>query len=551
MAVKSVRLSVGFLLLLFSLVSSSAATVVHFHTKLGDLDVELYDTDKPVTVQNFLLYVQGGSYNTNMFFHRVEPNFVLQGGGFEVVERGTTNADVVSIPTFPPITNEFNVGKFYSNTYGTIAMAKTSDPNSATSQFFFNLADNSAALDNPNNSGGFTVFGRVILGTNVLNRFLVGPNNYMLKEVNLGGPFAELPVLYSADLTNLTFEELFANLIYVSINAAPPYRPLKATYNGLFQYMSTNQALTTEGFITLATTAGAHYTGSLRLGGARYAFSGSFDNGGFAIATAKSGSREPLVVRLLPDLTLGTDKLVGSVSSSQWAASVQAYRAPFDGRVNRATNFMGKYTLTLPSSGLTNAPSGYGFAALSVSAAGQVTLKGALADGTPVSQSVPLGLDGNIPFYSSVYANGGFVSGWGHIQPDRKMIGSLLWRKPAAAKGLFPAGFLAPSEVAGGPYQAPAPGTNLLNATDSFIFGGDSSTLAFTNSLILKAGNKLLNTSTNKLTVTLTSATGLFSGTVKPPGSTLSLPFKGALWQGRGYGYFLDGSQSGWVLVQP
>jgi hypothetical protein len=121
---------------------------------------------------------------------------------------------LAAIPTFPPITNEFNVGTFRSNAYGTIAMAKTSDPNSATSQFFFNLTNNSPSLDNTNNSGGFTVFGRVIAGTDVLNRFKIGPTNTVVKRVNLGGVLAELPVLYAANPANVQYSDL----IYVDIS---------------------------------------------------------------------------------------------------------------------------------------------------------------------------------------------------------------------------------------------------------------------------------------------------------------------------------------------
>lgn len=190
-----------------------AGTLVQFRTTLGDIEVELYDQDKPITVQNFLNYVQNGLY-TDMFMHRVVTNFVIQGGAIFVAYRNTPSNTLAYIPTFPPITNEFKVGKFYSNTYGTIAMAKTSDPNSATSQFFFNLANNSAALDNTNNSGGFTVFGHVISGTNNLNKFKVGPTNTLVKEVNAGGILSELPVIYTAVVTNIQYSDL----IYVDVS---------------------------------------------------------------------------------------------------------------------------------------------------------------------------------------------------------------------------------------------------------------------------------------------------------------------------------------------
>src|SRR5271154_5324649 len=160
------RRTVCFFVALFFCISSvRAGTLVQFRTAFGDIEVELYDQDKPVTVQNFLNYIQSGRYQ-NEFAHRLVQNFVVQGGGFAL-----TNNAINAIPTFAPITNEINAGKFYSNVYGTIAMAKTSDPNSATSQFFFNLTNNAASLDSTNNSGGFTVFGHVIAGTNVLNLF--------------------------------------------------------------------------------------------------------------------------------------------------------------------------------------------------------------------------------------------------------------------------------------------------------------------------------------------------------------------------------------------
>jgi len=189
-----------------------AGTLVQFRTTVGNFDVELYDVDKPVTSLNFLRYITNGLYS-NSIMHRVVTNFIIQGGALAAANRGTTNFTLNTIPTFPPITNEFKVGKFYSNLYGTIAMAKTSDPDSATSQYFFNLANNSASLDNTNNSGGFTVFGHVVSGTNALNAFKIGPTNHIVKVVNLGGVLSECPVRYAA--TNLIHD---TDLIYVDIS---------------------------------------------------------------------------------------------------------------------------------------------------------------------------------------------------------------------------------------------------------------------------------------------------------------------------------------------
>lgn len=187
------------LALILSFARVDAGTLVQFRTALGDIEVELYDQDKPVTVENFLNYVKSGLYQ-NEFAHRLVPGFVLQGGGYAI-----TNNTIYAIPTFSPITNEFGVGQMYSNVYGTIAMAQLSgNTNSATSQWFFNLADNSY-LDAPAN-GFFVVFGHVISGTNVLNEFnnfvnwdslpAPSPTNLVLNGY-YSSPLNTLPVLSS------------------------------------------------------------------------------------------------------------------------------------------------------------------------------------------------------------------------------------------------------------------------------------------------------------------------------------------------------------------
>lgn len=156
-----------FWLLLFSLSFSAwAGTLVQFRTPLGDIEVELYDQQKPVTVQNFKRLIQSGAYQ-NTFFHRVVPGFVAQGGGFFVFNPLVTNAlappwsNLGNVPNFGAISNEFNTGPRFSNTNGTVAMAKLgNNPDSATCEWFFNLGNNSANLDNQN--GGFTVFAHVV-----------------------------------------------------------------------------------------------------------------------------------------------------------------------------------------------------------------------------------------------------------------------------------------------------------------------------------------------------------------------------------------------------
>lgn len=129
--------------------------LVTFETSLGNIDVELFDEVAPETVENFLNYIRDGDY-TDSIFHR---SARLQSGAPFVVQGGGFYTDFSSVPTDDPVVNEFGI----SNTRGTIAMAKIGgNPDSATSQWFFNLGDNSDILDNQN--GGFTVFGRVVGG---------------------------------------------------------------------------------------------------------------------------------------------------------------------------------------------------------------------------------------------------------------------------------------------------------------------------------------------------------------------------------------------------
>jgi peptidyl-prolyl cis-trans isomerase B (cyclophilin B) len=135
--------------------------IVLVKTTSGDIEVELYPEKAPETVANFLKYTKDGFYDGTIF-HRVIPTFMIQGGGFtEKMEQKKTNA---------PIKNEAANG--LSNSPAFIAMARTSDPHSATSQFFINVGENSF-LDHKNTSKdgyGYAVFGKVVKGMDVVNK---------------------------------------------------------------------------------------------------------------------------------------------------------------------------------------------------------------------------------------------------------------------------------------------------------------------------------------------------------------------------------------------
>ncbi len=132
--------------------------MIRFETSHGGFTIELFPKEAPVTVENFLQYVDDGFFDGTIF-HRIVPGFVIQGGGL--------TADFGNKKTRAPIGNEAKNG--LKNTRGSLSMARTSDINSATSQFFVNLKDN-AFLDHGPRDYGYAVFGRVTEGLEVIDK---------------------------------------------------------------------------------------------------------------------------------------------------------------------------------------------------------------------------------------------------------------------------------------------------------------------------------------------------------------------------------------------
>jgi cyclophilin family peptidyl-prolyl cis-trans isomerase len=135
--------------------AANGPVFVSLETSKGTIVLELDPAKAPISVENFMKYVKAGFYDSTAF-HRIVPNFVVQGGGFD--------KELVQKPTNPPIKNEWTNG--LKNAKGTISMARLPSPDTATSQFFLNLKDN-PALDGANGPG-YAVFGKIVVGMNVL-----------------------------------------------------------------------------------------------------------------------------------------------------------------------------------------------------------------------------------------------------------------------------------------------------------------------------------------------------------------------------------------------
>lgn len=192
------KVSAILLLALCGITGTTQATIVQFQTSIGDFEVNLFDKTTPETVANFLEYVEDGAYDDTII-HRSVRNFVVQGGGytFDYDDQKTTR-----ITTKPAVVNEPKL----SNKRGTIAMAKLPNkPDSATSEWFFNMADNSGNLDSQNS--GFTVFGQLSAeGLTILDAIRdfrhIGDlpvRNYSNQDIANNAPFEEdnLITIYS------------------------------------------------------------------------------------------------------------------------------------------------------------------------------------------------------------------------------------------------------------------------------------------------------------------------------------------------------------------
>jgi peptidyl-prolyl cis-trans isomerase B (cyclophilin B) len=158
-------------------------TTAILHTNHGAITIELDETHAPKSVANFLAYARAGHFDRTIF-HRVIDGFMIQGGGF--------TTEFKQKPTRPPVKNEAEQSSKagLTNVPGTIAMARTSDPNSATAQFFINVNDNkSLNFREPTPQGyGYVVFGKVVQGMDVVNKIATAPTGS-------GGPFqTDVPV---------------------------------------------------------------------------------------------------------------------------------------------------------------------------------------------------------------------------------------------------------------------------------------------------------------------------------------------------------------------
>jgi cyclophilin family peptidyl-prolyl cis-trans isomerase len=197
---------------------------VQFRTVLGTFNVELFPAAAPITVPNFLNYVNAGRFD-NSFVHRSDKGLgVIQGGGFVITSAAPLAAEPIATETDPMIALEYNL----ANTRGTIAMARTGEPNSAQSGWFINMDDNSIEFG-PANGGGYAVFGRVTGSGMTVADAIHALNIY------IANPFTQLPLI---GFTGSPL--LYAHLVVVNAVESIPIFPNAAGQNSVVNFSVTN-----------------------------------------------------------------------------------------------------------------------------------------------------------------------------------------------------------------------------------------------------------------------------------------------------------------------
>ncbi len=354
--------------------------------------------------------------------------------------------------------------------------------------------------------------------------------------------------------SNRTINAVFATNLF-------PY--VKGIYTGLF-HNSDQVEQASSGFVTLSLANAGTYSAKFQMNGRSYSMKGTFSPDGRETNLVTRAGTNSLLVTLAVDLNGGSDQLTGTVTNNQvtaintnaaWSATLLADRATFKAPSNLAPQ-AGRYTLLVPPDEASpTAPPADGYGSVNVQPTGKLAFVGALPDGTPVTQGTTLSKFGTWPFYAFTSRDGGALISWLTItnDPATNVSGLMNWFKPAR-RGLryYAAGFTNETTVTGARFLPGNPTNRVFGLTNAVVgFTNGNLAADFDHGVTFDANGKATNLGTNQLTLTISKSTGLFNGSVKPPGSTRAVPFKGVVLQGqrRGAGFFLGTNSTGSVKI--
>ena len=346
-----------------------------------------------------------------------------------------------------------------------------------------------------------------------------------------------------------------SNIVLHAKFVPSPY--ILGTYNGLFSENSgVNQ--NSSGSFSVTVSAHGNYSGKIQLGASKLSFKGKFNLQCISTNSIARKLAAPLAIQLRLGTNSETDQIFGQLVDNSWTATMTGDRARFSSMTNPCP-FTGSYTMIIPGqSGDASKPAGHGYGTVKVSTSGQTIFAGVLADGTKITQSTALSKNGAWPLYASLYVGQGSVLSWitfaNHAADD--LSGAMSWIKlPTMTARYYPGGFTTEVMASGSKFVKPVLTTDLIISLPNAVvdFSGGNLSSDFSNNISLGLSSKVTNLSSNKLTMTFTTSTGLYKGTVVDPNSGLTLPFAGAVFQKTelGYGSLMGANQSSSVVVGP
>jgi hypothetical protein len=386
----------------------------------------------------------------------------------------------------------------------------------------------------------------------------VGSKYSMTAKPGPGQIFAGWTGGITSSAPKLTFTML-PNLRLDAVFVANPFTPMEGAYFGLFREASAVRVDRAGSFSVTPTERGT-FSGRLQLGGKRYSFSGSLDLQRRATASIKRSGANALVVELAFG-GAGYDEVTGRVTDGAWQSPLLGYRTVFNSKVEPAPQAAGYTMIARGRNDPAQGPEGDSYATVKADGNSMATFAGVLADGTKVSQRIGLSRAGLAPFHAPLYSGGGMALGWLTVTnapggaATSAVSGSLHWIKSVNEKAkYYKAGFATDVPVSGSKYVRPASANiPVISLTDGHVaFSQGNIAPAFSNSVRL-AGNKLTNLGDNKLSMSISLSSGLFSGSVVNPATGRSASFKGALLQSQnsGAGFLLGTNRSSRVSLGP
>lgn len=340
-----------------------------------------------------------------------------------------------------------------------------------------------------------------------------------------------------------------SNLVVTANFVTNRFLASQGVFNGL-ALDSTAPTHEHSGFATIKLTSAGGFSGTLIYGGKKVALKGSFDLAGNASVNILA----PLPLTVTLALQPAGDVVLGTIGDNGSSIPVRLNRAGFS-KTAPATALAGLYTLLVQPNTNNSIIIGDGFGTATVDAAGNVALKGILADAAPVAQKVGLSSSGDWPFFASLYAGKGSIIGW--VKIDSNAPNALLpdeglhWTRPAQAKQPYATGFTNSWLTIGSPYPLPVTG-RVLDMTEGItILAGGNLSQNITNDIRLEVDNKITNLSSNALKITVTSAKGSFKGTVTSPAGGKPIAVQGAILprQNMGGGFFTGTNSTGQVYL--